>query len=442
MKIEQFVEIVYQIVWSVPFISVLLAVGLYFSFALKFVQLRQLKEAFSYVLKSHNSKSTVGDISNFASLCTALSATLGTGNIVGIAVAVSISPGTLFWLVLSSFFSLATKYCEGFLSVKYRQIGSDGKIAGGPMYYIEKGLNNKLLAKLFAFFGACVALVGIGTLAQTNSIAIALSSFGVSNYVTAVILSIVVAIVTFGGIHRIAEVAKRIVPVMTMCYIGIAIIILILNMDMIVPALKLICTDAFSPKSVAGGGIGIAIMHSVQIGISRGIFCHEAGIGSAAIASATAKVNDCREQGLISMVGAFASVIICVITGLVLIITSNDTHIFTANCQIPTASLTAFAFEMGLGIPKFGYYIVNISIILFAFTTIIGWNYYGEKCVQYLISTNAIAYYRILFLVFVIIGPFLHIKTAFIIADIVIGLMAIPNIIALIKLRKEITVKR
>lgn len=437
---EELIESVYNVIWSLPFILALLTVGLYFSFKLKFVQVRCLKEAFRYVIKPEKTQGQVlGDISNFASLCTALSATLGTGNIVGIAVAISIGgPGTLFWLTLSSFFSLATKYCEGFLSIQYRQIGSDRKIAGGPMYYIEKGLHNKLLAKLFALFGACVALVGIGTLAQTNSIAAAADSLGISSYITAAALGIIVMSVIFGGIHRIAEIAQKVVPVMTICYLGIAITILILKMNMILPALKLIITDAFSPQSIIGGSLGSALMHSIQTGISRGIFCHEAGLGSAAIASAAAKVNDSREQGLISMVGAFMSIIICVITGLVLIVTSSDTQIFSATCTIPAPSLTAYAFGSGLGILPLGYHIVNISILFFAFTTIIGWNYYGEKCVQYLISTKAIPYYRVLFVFFVVIGPFLHIKIAFTIADIVIGLMAIPNIISLIMLRKEI----
>lgn len=433
---KEILEVMYNTIWSLPFILALLSVGLYFSFKLKFVQIRHLGEAFKYLLNPQKER-TLGDVSNFGSLCTALSATLGTGNIVGIAVAVSIGgPGTLFWLTLSSFFSLATKYCEGFLSIKYRQVGSDGKIAGGPMYYIEKGLNNELLAKLFAFFGACVALVGIGTLAQTNSIAVAATSLGISKYVTAGVLGIIVAFVIFGGIHRIAEIAKKVVPVMTICYLGIAITILILRFDMILPALNTIVTDAFSPQAIVGGGFGTALIHSIQTGISRGIFCHEAGLGSAAIASAAAKVNNAREQGLISMVGAFMSIIICVITGLVLMVTLNG----ASTCTVPVTSLTAYAFGSGLGILSLGYYVVNISIVFFAFTTIIGWNYYGEKCAQYLISTKAIKYYRLLYILFVIAGPFLNIEAAFVIADIAIGLMAIPNIISLIMLRKEIKV--
>lgn len=430
---EDLIRLICDIVWSFPLIIVILGAGIYFSFKLRFIQIRCLKRAFGYITHSKTSSYEIGDISKFASLCTALSATLGTGNIVGIAVAISIGgPGTLFWMIISSFFCLALKYSEGFLSIKYRTIGSDKKIAGGPMYYIESGTKSTLLAKLFALFGVLVALLGIGTLAQTNSIAAAALYFGIPNYITSIILGIIVTLVTFGGIRRIAEVAEKVVPFMAVFYIGAAIIVLLLKINMIPHALYLIFSEAFSPKSALGGGIGVCMIYAIQIGISRGIFCHEAGLGSAAIASAAAKVKNPIEQGLISMIGAFLSIVICTITGLVLI-TTSATQMFCA----PT-TLTASAFGSGLGILWLGNYIVNFSILFFAFTTIIGWNYYGEKCIQYLFGTKTVIPYKILFLVFVIIGPFWNIKIAFVLADIVIGLMAIPNIIGLIALRKEI----
>lgn len=442
MYIESVLRAICDIVWSFPLLIALFGVGIYFSFKLNFVQIRHIRKAFSHILNSKKSQGNnhiLGDISNFASLCTALSATLGTGNIVGIAVAVSIGgAGTLFWLVVSSFFSLATKYCEGLLAVKYRVVRSDNKMAGGPMYYIEKGLGSKLLAKMFAIFGTGVAIIGIGTLAQTNSITAAAASFGIPTYITSVILAIIVALVTFGGIHRIAEIAEKVVPLMSIFYIGAAIIILILKVENIPHALYLIIHDAFAPQAVIGGGVGACIMHTIQVGMSRGIFCHEAGLGSSAIASAAAKVKNPTDQGLISMVGAFLSIIICLITGLVLVLTSEETQILSQTCAIPETLLTAHAFGFGLSSAHLGTCIVNISILFFAFTTIIGWNYYGEKCVQYVFNTKAITAYRVLFMLFVIIGPFLNIKTAFIIADIVIGLMAIPNIIALIALRKDV----
>lgn len=441
---ESIVVTVYRCIWGLPFIFLLLAVGVYFSYRLRWVQVRCLKQAFTLVLCSHKTQtSVVGDISNFAALCTALSATLGTGNIVGIAVALSLGgPGALFWLLLSSFFSLATKYGEGFLAIVYRRVGSDRKIAGGPMYYIEKGMGQRWLAQCFAFFGACVALVGIGTLAQTNSIAAAANSLGVPSSVTAVILFCVVAIVTCGGIHRIAEWAEKIVPVMTLGYLGIALLILVCRAHLIGPALKMILVDAFAPQALWGGSCGAAFTHALQIGMSRGIFCHEAGLGSAAIASAAAKVNHPQEQGLMAMVGAFMSILICAITGLVLMVTASDTGIFTPDYPVLASTLTAHAFGAGLGIFTLGSSVVHISILFFAFTTIIGWNYYGEKCIQYLFGTKAILGYRLLFLIFVGMGPFLHIEQAFIIADIVIGLMAIPNILALWFLRREIIAPR
>ncbi|MDE6576143.1 MAG: amino acid carrier protein [Opitutales bacterium] len=430
---EDFVQSIYRIIWGFPLLLTIFGIGLYFSVKLKFIQFRGLGQAFRYLLPAHRKQENglIGDISTFASLCTALSATLGTGNIVGIAVAVSVGgPGTLFWIVLSSIFSLAIKYCEGFLAIRYRKVGNDGKIAGGPMYYIEKGLHSRFLAKFFAISGMGVALIGIGTLAQTNSIAAAAASFGVPVGFTTVVLGIIVALVIFGGIHRIAEVAEKVVPFMTVLYLGTALVVLILRIDMLFPAIRLIIADAFSPKSFVGGTLGSAIIASIQTGMSRGIFCHEAGLGSAAIAAAAAKTQSPVQQGLICMVGAFLSIIVCIITGLVLV-TADPTGVIET-------SMTASAFEHGLGIPHLGNSIVSLSIIFFAFTTIIGWNYYGEKCVQYFFGTGAIFAYRTLFLFFVIAGPFLQIKTAFVIADIVIGLMAIPNIISLVALRKEI----
>lgn len=437
---EDTIKTISQMIWGLPLILTLVGIGIYFSFRLRFIQIRELKQAFKYTLNSKRKDATlVGDISNFGALCTALSATLGVGNIVGVAVALSVGgPGSLFWLLISSFFSLSTKYCEGFLAVKYRTIGSDKKIAGGPMYYIEKGFSNKLLAKFlarsFAILGVITALIATGTLPQTNSIAAAASYFGVPVFLTVVILGTVVALVIFGGIKRIADIAEKVVPFMTVLYIGAALLILLLNADMILPTFKSIFRDAFSMQAAAGGGIG-CIIHSIQTGVSRGIFCHEAGLGSAAIASAAAKTKSPKEQGLICMVGAFLSIIICFITGLVLIITGA----MDPALGLAETSLTAHAFETGLGSPSLGNCIVNLSIIFFAFTTIIGWNYYGEKCAQYVVGTKAITFYRILFMAFVLVGPFLQIKTIFFIADIGIALMALPNVISILLLRREIT---
>ncbi|MDR0556083.1 MAG: sodium:alanine symporter family protein [Holosporaceae bacterium] len=429
-----------RIIWGWPLITALSGCGVFLSLKLKFPQIFRLKTAIKYIMSEKEEENLIGDVSNFASLCTALSATVGTGNIVGVALAIAAGgPGVLFWIWVSAFFGMAVKYAEGMLAVKYRQIGSDKKIAGGPMYYIEKGLNSKFLAKMFALTGIMVALIGIGTLTQSNSIAAAIGeSFGISKFVNAILLGIVVAVVTIGGIHKISYVSEKIIPLACLSYVGAAIVALIINIELLPNAIYLIFMGAFSPQSIFGGGVGITAMTAMQLGISRGIFSHESGLGSAAIAAAAAKTNSPEKQGLISMTGTFFSIIVCTMTGLVLIITSKETGIFTSECIMDGALLTSYAFEAGIEIPGIGKHIVNFGILFFAFTTIIGWNYYGEKCVQYLWGTKAINQYRVLFLFFVVIGPFFKIDMIFAIADIVTGLMAIPNLYSLIALRKAI----
>jgi AGCS family alanine or glycine:cation symporter len=438
---ENFISTISAAIWGFPLIALLIGVSVYFSFKLKMVQIFSLKEGLNYVMCKDNSEgeSTFGDISNFASLCTALSATIGTGNIVGVALAVVTGgPGAIFWMWIAAFFGMAAKYAEGVLAIKYRKIGSDGKIAGGPMYYIEMGLKNRILAKLFAIFGLGVALVGIGTMTQSNSIAAAMGSFGIPNYITAVLLGIIVAVVTIGGIHRISYVSEKLVPLMSAFYVVAAIVVLALNVSLIPEALRAIFVGAFSPEAVFGGGAGVTFMNAMQLGISRGIFSHESGLGSAAFAAAAAKTDSPKKQGLISMTGAFFSIVVCTMTGIVLVITSKETGIFSSRCAIDGALITSYAFGIGVGIKSVGQYIVNVGILLFAFTTIIGWNYYGEKCVQYLCGNNAIMPYKVLFVLLVIAGPFFKIAAIFDVADIVTGLMVIPNLIALVGLRKVV----
>ncbi|MDR2766391.1 MAG: sodium:alanine symporter family protein [Holosporaceae bacterium] len=440
-QFEHFIRTLSHAVWGLPLVVALVGTSIYFSCRLKFVQLRLLKSAMEYLLgkRENESGQTLGDISHFASLCTALSATIGTGNIVGVALAmVAGGPGALFWMWIAAFFGMAVKYAEGFLAVKYRQVGEDKKIAGGPMYYIEMGLGSKILAKLFAFFGVLTALLGIGTWTQANAIAAAVNSFGIPNWFTAMALAFSVAAVTVGGIHRIAYVSEKIVPFMSIFYIGAAILVLIIKLQMIPQALRSIVIGAFSPEAVLGGGAGVSMMLAVQLGISRGIFSHESGLGSAAIAAAAARTNSPAKQGLVAMLGAFFSTIICTMTGLVLVVTAAETGVFTSRCAVGGALLTSHAFGVGLGMTAAGQHIVNIGILFFAFTTIIGWNYYGEKCVQYLWGDGAIRSYNLLFLLFVIIGPFYKIDVIFTVADVVIGLMAIPNLVGLVGLRKVI----
>jgi AGCS family alanine or glycine:cation symporter len=368
-----------------------------------------------------------------------MSASLGTGNIVGVAVAVTVGgPGAMFWLLISAIPCLAIKYSEGVLSIKYRTIGTNGKVSGGPMYYIGNGVKNKALAKTYAFCGAVTAIVGTGTLPQSNSIAAAVDFFGIPPLATALILSAIVATITLGGIHRISSVAEKIVPAMTCCYLGAGILVLILKFHMIPHALYMTMVGAFSPSAILGAGAGATVMTAIHMGISRGIFSHESGLGSAAIASAAAKTDSAVKQGLISMVGACLTVAVCLMTGLVLTITSDSTGIFSLARTLEGNVVTSYAFGAGLGIVDLGKYVVNLGIIFFAFTTIIGWDYYGEKCIQYLLGDKSVIPYKILFIFFVAIGPFLKIDTIFIIADIMIAFMVIPNLIGLIALRRTI----
>jgi AGCS family alanine or glycine:cation symporter len=283
-----------------------------------------------------------------------------------------------------------------------------------------------------------VSLFGIGTLAQSNSIIAAANSFGIPITISVIVLGIAVIAITIGGINRISKVSEKIVPIMTFAYIGAAIWVLIMKMNLIPGAFYMILKGAFVPEAILGAGAGATIMTAVHLGISRGIFSHESGLGSAAVASATAKTDSCVKQGLISMIGAFLTVVVCTVTGLVIIVTSTDTSIFTAARTLEGSELTAYSFGIGIGMLELGKCIVNLGIIFFAFTTIIGWNYYGEKFAQYLMGNKMVIPFKILFVFLVILGPFLKIDMTFIIADIVIGLMAIPNIIGIIGLRKEI----
>ncbi|MDR1890768.1 MAG: amino acid carrier protein [Puniceicoccales bacterium] len=434
-QIESFLNTISGLVWGWPLIIFITGTGIYFSIKLGLPSFSKLKLSLKYaVAENTHSRANAGNISVFASLCTSLSATLGTGNIVGISVAVAVGgPGSLFWLWISSLFSLAIKYAEGVLAIKYRKVEKNGSVAGGPMYYIRLGLNNAVLAKIFAFFGMMVALIGIGTIAQSNSIAVTLSSFGTPIIVTTVVLIIVVGMITMGGLRRISIVAEKIVPVMTIFYIGAAILVLALNITRLPHILYSIVCCAFSPRSILGGGTGITATIAASVGASRGIFSHEAGLGSAAIAAAAAKINSPAKQGLVSMAGALLSVIVCTMTGLVVLIATDTPS------PLEGAMLTSWAFGHGLGMPELGKFIVGFSIILFAFTTIIGWNYYGEQCTQFVFGNKAIIPYKILFIFFIALGPFFRIHSILSLADIVTGFMAISNIIGLIGLRNIVS---
>ena len=422
-----------ELVWGMPLICLLLGTGIYFTYKLKFLQLTKLKLAFACIFKKQDNDD--GDVSSFQALCTALSSTIGTGNIVGVATAIAAGgPGALFWMWISAFFGMATKYAEGLLAIRYRIKDENGQIAGGPMYYLERGLGSKFLAKLFAFFGVAVALLGIGTFTQVKSISDAMQlSFNIPPFITAIILTICVGFITIGGIKRIANVAEKIIPLMCIFYIGGVIIILVTHFNLIVPTIALVIHSAFDPQAALGGGLGITMSLAMQKGISRGIFSNESGLGSAPIAAAAAKTDSGVEQGLVSMTGTFIdTVVICTMTGIAILLTNSHTS------GLEGAAMTTQAFSSGLFIPVVGKYIVNVGLIFFAFTTIIGWNYYGERCMYYLKGLKAIPYYKFIYIIFIAIGPFMSLEFIFILADIVNGCMAIPNLIGLIGLRKEI----
>ena len=434
--VKNILNLMNNLVWGPPLLILLVGTGIYFTVKLGFLQITKLPLAFKYLFsKDEDQVKGDGDISSFAALCTALSATIGTGNIVGVATAVGTGgPGAILWMWIAAFVGMATKYAEGFLAIKYRECDENGQMCGGPMYYIEKGTGNKLLAKLFAFFGLAVALLGIGTFGQVKSISDAVTKgFNISPQITATVITVLVAAVTLGGIQRISKVAEKIVPFMASLYIIGALLILICYFKEIPEAILLIVSSAFNPQATLGGVAGITIKTVIQRGIGRGIFSNEAGLGSAPIAAAAAKTKSPVKQGLISMIGTFIdTILICTMTGLALVLTG------AFNSGLEGVAMTTAAFETAFPIAGIGKFIVNIGLIFFAFTTIIGWNNYGEKCLQYLAGIKSIKLYKIVFISFVAVGPFLSLDTVFVIADIVNGLMALPNLVGLIALRKVV----
>lgn len=437
-KITEIFQAIDSFVWGPPLLILLVGTGIYLTLRLKCLQVTRLPLALKYVFgkdeEEHDDKA-VGDVSSFGALCTALSATIGTGNIVGVATAIKAGgPGAMFWMWMAAFFGMATKYAEGLLALKYRTVDDQGQMAGGPMYYIERGLGLKWLAKAFAFFGVGVALLGIGTFAQVNSIADAATlAFNSPKWLTAIIVTVLTAAVTLGGIKRISSVSEKIVPFMALFYIVGVVILIVFNFDKLPYAVSLIVRSAFNPQAVLGGTLGITITLAIQRGIARGVFSNESGLGSAPIAAAAAKTKSCVRQGLITMTGTFFdTIVICTMTGLAIVITDS----WRGSSE--GVKVTLDAFQAGIGVNFIGNFIVNVGLIFFSFTTVLGWNYYGEKCLQYLAGTKAILPYRILYIILVAIGPFLPLELVFIIADIVNGLMAIPNLIGLIGLRRDI----
>ncbi len=416
-------------VWGPPLLVLLVGTGILLTIRLQLLQVFKLPQALHLIFSAKNDGS--GDVNSFKALCTALAATVGTGNIVGVATAIKAGgPGALFWMWMAAFFGMATKYAECLLAVKFRTVDANGNISGGPMYYIENGMGKKYkpLAILFAAFGVLCAYFGIGTFAQVNSIVeITQISAGIPVVYTGIALTIVVAAVTIGGLKSIATVASKVVPGMAVLYFLTTVGILIIFADQVPAAIATVLHDAFTPTAAQGGFLGASVMLAMRSGVARGVFSNESGLGSAPIVAAAAKTKWAAEQGLVSMTGTFIdTIIICTLTGLSLVVTGVWTG------PLNGAAMTDSAFNMAF--PQFGSLLLLVGLVLFAFTTILGWNYYGERCVEYLVGVKAILPYRIIFILLVACGPFLKLEEIWVLADIVNGLMAIPNLIALLAL--------
>lgn len=436
-------------VWGIPLIVMILAAGIYLTVRTRFVQIRHFKNSMKFMVS--NEEGGEGEVSSFAALCVALSATIGTGNIVGVATAIAAGgPGALFWMLVAAFLGMATKYAEGFLAIKYRHFDADGKPSGGPFYYIEKGMGKRWvwLAKFFAVLGALAGLMGIGTFAQVNSISSAIKNLfdptgsniaftiGENSYSWAVVLggaivTVATALVVIGGIKRISSVATIVVPFMAALYAATVIILLCCNVTAIPSAIWQIFEGAFTETALAGGVMGTMFI-AIQKGVARGIFSNEAGLGSAPIATASAKSNDAVRQGLVTMTGTFIdTIIICTLTGLAVVIAGS----WSTGLEGVDITIDAFTSTLPFA-PVMSKTILTICLVFFAFTTILGWDFYGEKCLDYLSGGNKLVRftYRLLYICAVLIGPYLTVAAVWNIADIFNGLMALPNIIALFAL--------
>ena len=438
-----------DLVWGIPLIVLILSVGIFLTIRLKGLQITKLPLAVKNIF-ANDKNGKDGEVSSFGALCMALSATIGTGNIVGVATAlVTGGPGALFWMWVAALFGTATKYAECLLAIKYRVVAKDGHVVGGPFYYIENGMGVKWkwLAKMCAVFGAGAGLLGIGTFTQINGITGAVKNFFDPNsantinlfgndyswavVISGIILTACTALVVIGGVKRISSVAEVIVPFMAIIYIAATLTILITHASQIPAAFVEVVESAFGLRAAAGGAVG-AIMIAMQKGIARGIFSNEAGLGSAPIAAATVKTDEPVEQGLVSMTGTVIdTLIICTMTGLSILVTGKW------NVGLEGVDVTTAAFQAGLPFAEtVSAFILMMCLVFFAFTTILGWDYYSERCVEYLVGDKpkAIKVFRWAFILAVFIGPYMTVSAVWTIADILNGLMAFPNLIALIAL--------
>ena len=441
-QVEKFIHWLNDnIVWGPVMLVLLVGTGIWLTLILRGLQFGMLfyalKQAFRPHPKKDDGSDHEGDVSHFGALMTALSATIGTGNIAGVATAVVTGgPGAVFWMWITAIFGMATKYGEGVLAVKYRVTNSKGEMSGGPMYYIENGLGKKWkwLALLFAFFGV-MASFGIGSTVQANSVAQAVhSSFGIDTWITGVVLTLITAFVVLGGIQSISRVSSVVVPFMAVLYIVGGLVVVAMHFDLLLPALKVIMHDAFSGQAVAGGVVGTVIRY----GVARGVFSNEAGMGSAPIAAAAAKTDHPVRQALVSMTGTFLdTIIVCSITGIVLVmgILQSNGGAFAVP-DLEGAALTTATFDAMLS--GYGGWVVTIGLIFFAYSTTLGWCYYGEKCATYVFGDKSVPIYRVIYVATVMLGTVLSMDMVWAAADTFNGLMAVPNLIALLLLSRVI----
>jgi len=453
------VDVVDGYVWGLPLILTVFLAGMLITSFLRMEHLFHLKRAFFYMVRTEKGAEATGEVSAFGALCTALSATIGTGSIVGVATAIGMGgPGALFWMMVAAFFGMGTKYAEGLLAVKYRTVSKDGKVLGGPFYYIEKGLGPKWkpLAVMFAIFGTLAALFGIGTITQIHGITSAVQrffdpSFNAADAATGLhlfgttyptciviagaIVTVATAAVLIGGLKRIATVSTFVVPFMAVLYLVMSLFIILGNISQILWAIQTIVRSAFNPMAATGGAVG-SIFVAMQMGIARSIFATEAGLGSAPIAAAAARTNEPARQGLVCMMGTFFTIIICLMTGITIVLAET----WRPELGLEGANITIEAFAKGLAFMPNSDYIAKLFIMVslgfFAFTTILGWDYYAERCLEYLVGNKkgVIMAYRFLYIVIVAIGPYLTVSVVWGLADVFNGLMAFPNLVALILL--------
>lgn len=431
-QIGNMIESIHRMVWGLPLLMLLLGTGAFLTLILKGVQFRYLGYAIKQVFAKQRENSE-GDISHFDALMTSLAGAIGTGTIVGVATGITIGGlGSLFWMWVMAFLGMATKYAESLLAVKYREVDARGEMIGGPMEYIERGVGWKWMAVLFAIFG-CIAAIGTGNLAQVNSISAAVTELWsqASPWWIGVVVAILTGLVIVGGVKSIGHVAGIMVPIMALFYIAGGLVIIALHYDRVPEAFMTIIRSAFHGQAAIGGFAGSTIMMAVQTGVSKSIFSNEAGLGISTMAAAAARTDSPGRQAMITMTGALLStVIVCSITGLVLAVTDVLGSTNESGSLVTGIALAMKAFDTIPG----GVYVVSIGLMLFAFSTVIAWAYYGEKCCEYLFGVRSIPFYRLLYTLVCIPGAALHIKIVWDFADIFNGLMAIPNLIALLAL--------